>query len=120
MTDAATPPLLWKPSERFLAGTNHARYLRWLADERGLRFALDDYDALWRWSVGDVDAFWRSIWDFFDVQADGAAEQALADASMPGAVWFPGTRLNHAEHVFRGKAPDALAIIADGELGGRR
>ena len=114
------PVPLWKPTPEACAGTNLASFTDWLAAERGLRFALDDYDALWRWSVGDVDAFWRSSWDFFDVQADGAAEQALADASMPGAVWFPGTRLNHAEHVFRGKAPDALAIIADGELGGRR
>ena len=95
-----------------------SRYQRWLRETRGLQF--DSYDALWRWSVGDLEAFWRAIWDFFDVQADGAAEHALAEASMPGAVWFPGTRLNHAEHVFRGKADEALAIIADGELGGRR
>ena len=32
------------------------RYQRWLHDQRGLRF--DSYDALWRWSVTDLDAFW--------------------------------------------------------------
>jgi acetoacetyl-CoA synthetase len=30
-------------------------YQRWLADARGLRF--DSYDALWRWSVGDLAGF---------------------------------------------------------------
>ena len=38
-----------------------ARYQRWLRDTRGLAF--DSYDALWRWSCSDLDAFWRSIWD---------------------------------------------------------
>ena len=43
------------------------RYQRWLHDTRGLQF--DDYGALWRWSVDDLDAFWRSIWDYFDVRS---------------------------------------------------
>jgi acetoacetyl-CoA synthetase len=31
-------------------------------------------------------------------------------------VWFPGTQLNYAEHLFRGKDPDALAIVHASEL----
>ncbi len=112
--------LLWEPTPKACSETNLAGFVAWLAAERGLQFDIADYDALWRWSVSDVDAFWRAIWDFFDVQADGSAPQALADATMPGAVWFPGTRLNHAEHIFRGKADTAIAIVADGELGRRR
>ena len=34
---------------------------------------------------------------------------------MPGAQWFPGTLVNYAEHVFRGKDDVALAIVAGGE-----
>ncbi len=56
------------------------------------------------------------MWDFFDVQADGGDGPALADASMPGAVWFPGARLNYAEHVFRDVDPAAVAIVEAGEL----
>ena len=44
-----------------------ARYQRWLRETRGLAFA--SYDALWRWSTTDLDAFWRSIWDYYDVQS---------------------------------------------------
>ena len=36
------------------------RYQHWLAQHRGLHF--DRYDALWRWSVTDLDAFWQSVW----------------------------------------------------------
>ncbi len=31
-------------------------YQNWLRETRGLSF--DTYDALWRWSVTDLDAFW--------------------------------------------------------------
>ena len=35
---------------------------------------------------------------------------------MPGAEWFPGARLNYAEHAFRGKRDDAVAIVHASEL----
>ena len=112
----APPPVLWEPTAEFLAQSNHAAYLRWLADERGLRFAIDDYEALWRWSVDDLDAFWRSIWDRFGVVADGDPATVLGTRDMPGADWFPDTRLNHAEHVFREVPADRVAIVEAGEL----
>jgi len=39
----------------------------------------------------------------------------LGSRSMPGASWFPGTTVNYAEHAFRGRSDDALALIAGGE-----
>jgi len=110
------PPVLWRPSAEFRAGTNLARYVDGLARTRGLQFSVDDYAALWRWSVDDLNAFWLSIWEHFDVQADGEPAVALADASMPGATWFPGTALNYAEHVFRGVDDDGVAVVEAGEL----
>jgi acetoacetyl-CoA synthetase len=76
-----------------------ARYQDWLARERGLRFA--DYDALWHWSVTDLDAFWASIWDFFAIESPTSRGAVLADDRMPGARWFPGAQLNFARQVMR-------------------
>jgi len=79
-------------------------YLRWLREQRGLHFSADDpvaYDALWRWSTTDLEAFWRSIWDFFDLRSATAFERVLADAAMPGARWFAGATLNYAGQVMR-------------------
>ena len=45
--------LLWEPSPERANGSRMSRYLRWLEADRGLTFA--SYDALWRWSVGDLD-----------------------------------------------------------------
>ncbi len=110
------PPALWKPSAAFRASTNLARYVDGLSRTRGLQFSVDDYAALWQWSVDDLDAFWMSIWEHFDVQSDGDPAVALADASMPGASWFPGAELNYAEHVFRGVDDAAVAVVEAGEL----
>jgi acetoacetyl-CoA synthetase len=98
--------LLWEPSPAMVERAVLTRFMR----EHG----SDDYDALWRWSVTDLEGFWGSIWDFFGVQ--GSYERVLASREMPGAVWFPGARLNYAEHLFAGKDPSALAIVHASEL----
>ena len=35
---------------------------------------------------------------------------------MPGAGWFPGAEVSYPEHLFRGKDPDAVAIVHASEL----
>ena len=44
--------------------------MRWLEEERGIATA-EDYQALWEWSVSDLEAFWAAIWEFFDVRRSG-------------------------------------------------
>jgi acetoacetyl-CoA synthetase len=109
-----TGTLLWEPSRELVERSTMTRYMRWLREARGV--VVDDYDALWRWSVDDLDAFWQSIWDFFEVSAATAPERVLGARSMPGAQWFPGARLSYAEHIFRGKEDAATAIVHAGEL----
>ena len=90
------------------------RYLNWLAAERGLAF--EAYADAWSWSVNEPGAFWQSIWDHFAVidHASGAVGPALPDRHMPGASWFPGTRINWAEHALRmpGRSPDDVVVVA--------
>ena len=74
-------------------------YQDWLREQRGLVF--DDYDALWRWSTTDLDAFWQSIWDYFALQSPTPHSAALANNVMPGAQWFPGAQVNYARQVLR-------------------
>ncbi len=74
-------------------------FQHWLAAQRGLHF--DSYDALWRWSVTDLDAFWQAIWDYFDLCSPTPHTAVLAQRRMPGATWFPGASVNYAQQVFR-------------------
>ncbi|WP_372661770.1 acetoacetate--CoA ligase [Amycolatopsis kentuckyensis] len=88
--------------------TEIGRYLTWLA-ERGHRF--DDYTALHRWSVTDLDGFWTSIKDFFGVRFHSPETAVVPDRRMPGTEWFPGATLNYAEHALGG--PDGeIAVVA--------
>ena len=116
MSAAALPEsgeILWSPSAAQVEATRLAAFQRWLATERGLRF--DDYQALWQWSTDDIEVFWQSVWDFFDVQADGSCSPVLGSPDMPGADWFPNARLNYAEHVFRNAVDSRPALIARAE-----
>lgn len=65
------------------------------------RDADETYNDLWQWSIEHPDDFWTALWRVFDLPGDGNPSPALADASMPGAVWFPDLRLNYAEAMLR-------------------
>jgi acetoacetyl-CoA synthetase len=115
MADTQAKPL-WQPSKERRERAAITRYARWLRDERGIDVPDDDYAALWQWSVDNLDDFWASIWDFFQVEADSPYERVLGSRDMPGAEWFPGARLNYAQHIFRGRRHDAVAIRHASEL----
>jgi acetoacetyl-CoA synthetase len=103
--------VLWTPPADVRQTTEIGRYLNWLRDERGRDLA--DYDELWRWSVGDLEGFWGSIWDFFGVRAHAPYERVLGARAMPGAEWFPGARLNYAEHALgTDEDADRVAVVA--------
>jgi len=106
--------LLWTPSPESVERAAMTRYMRWLADERGRAF--DDYNSLWEWSVTEIEDFWASIWDFFDVQASSSYAEVLPDRSMPVANWFTGAELSYAEHIFRGKGDTDVAVLHASEL----
>ena len=108
MVAEAEPKVLWTPSEERIERATLTRYMAWLEEKHGLHF--DGYHDLWRWSVFDLDAFWRSIVDFCGVRFAEGGEKVLGSEVMPGAAWFPGSQLSYAEHVFAGKDPSALAI----------
>ncbi len=108
--------LLWTPRPAFAEASNIARFQRWLRRERGLD--LPDYDALWRWSVSEIEAFWGAVWDYFDVQSSTPYHAVLSERRMRGAKWFEGSRLNYAEHLLRheAEAPERIALHHLSEL----
>lgn len=101
------------------------RYLRFLEATRGLHFDAgtpEGYDTLWRWSTGDLRAFWASLWDFFEIASPTPYTAVLEAETMPSARWFPGARLNYVQQVFRhadaAHAAGAPAIVFRNEAMG--
>ncbi len=113
--------LVWVPGTDQLESSSLVRYMSWL-EGRGI--STGDYQDLWRWSVRDINRFWLSLFEFESVIADepprAAIEGPAAEGGdVEGAVWFPGTRLNFAEHVFREREPGAIALICVDEASNR-
>jgi acetoacetyl-CoA synthetase len=91
--------LLWTPSAERIAASEATRFLAWLERERGLAFA--SYAELQAWSVADLDGFWSAVWAYYDVHSTQPYERVVGDRTMPGARFFPGSRVNYAEHMLR-------------------
>jgi acetoacetyl-CoA synthetase len=102
--------LLWTPSPEFVERSNVARYMTWLKETGNIEVA--DYEALRKWSVTDIEAFWASIWDYFKVQSATPYQQVLDRRVMPGAKWFEGSRVNYAEHLLRYEAKASASDVA--------
>jgi acetoacetyl-CoA synthetase len=105
--------LLWTPSPEQIAYANVTAFRHWLVRERGLN--LTDYQTLWRWSVRDLEGFWQALWDYFRIECSAPPARVLGRRAMPGAEWFPGARLNYAQHVLRGeqRGGDALWTLSE-------
>jgi acetoacetyl-CoA synthetase len=124
MSQIAEGTALWTPSRERCEASGLARYMDWLATTHALQF--DSYDALWRWSVDELEPFWASVWAYLDIRASVPYERVLSSRRMPGAPgvttvpkWFEGARLNYAEQAFRRTSPAHPAIISGSEIRAR-
>jgi acetoacetyl-CoA synthetase len=111
MSTVAEGTLLWEASAEQKEHSMMRAYMRWLADTRGLHVA--DYHS--QWSTTAIEDFWQSIWDFYEIKASKPYEQVLAQRTMPDTEWFPGARLNFAEHVFRHMSAERPAMLFQSE-----
>ena len=105
-TGAGAVPPIWRPDPAVAASSAIAEFGRFVTGRTGVEFG--EYLDLWRWSADHLEEFWTALWDFFGIEADGSHAVALDESAavMPGARWFPGTRLNYAEHALRRRPGD--------------
>ena len=118
MTEQPAGEVLWRPSRERVEGARLTRFAAEVRARHGLEVTPDEegYEALRRWSVEHLEDFWALVWEHFDVRAATPYEQVLTSRALPGARWFPGARLNLAEHVLRTRGATP-ALVAAGEQG---
>jgi len=108
---------LWRPSPERISTTRLTAFVRYL--EAADRRSLADYSDLHRWSVQSPADFWRHVWTFCGgVGQLGTRAIDLAE-QLPGARFFPDSRLNFTENLLR-RRDDAPAVIATTEHGRNR
>jgi acetoacetyl-CoA synthetase len=99
---------LWQPGPDRIAASNLARFCRQVGQPA-------DMAALYRWSIGEPEAFWRAVWSFSGVIGEGPGTVRIENPDkMPGAHFFPDARLNYAENLLR-RRDDGDAIVFRGE-----
>lgn len=106
--------LLRTPTEADRRDSAAGRFLDWLAEERDL--PVTDWEELRDWSVRDLPGFWQAIWDYYGVRSSTPTGPVLTDPGMPGAEWFPGARINYAEHIFGFDDDDRRAFTSRSEV----
>lgn len=117
MTETTEGNLLWEPPESLKENARLSRYIEWLRTEKGLSFS--GYEELWEWSVTDLEGFWASVWEYCGVKSSQPYEKVLDRRTMPGAEWFPGAKLNYAEHILGDLSSERLdepAVIHASEM----
>lgn len=108
---------LWNPDQALITGSNLSRYMQWLTEQNIV--TVNDYDALYAWSVSDPASFWSSISRYFRICFHHVLGQVLRlpETGMIGVKWFEGSTLSYAEHVFRNRDDERPAIIFSSESG---
>ncbi len=111
--------LLWTPSPERCEASTMAQFERFVGETRNLTF--EDYNAMWRWSVDDLEGFWTAIWDFFDIRSSVRPEKMIVKRQMPGMEWGTGAALNYAENILKHAEgrEDRQALVVQSETFGR-
>jgi acetoacetyl-CoA synthetase len=101
--------LVWSPPADVLQRSRVGQFMAWLGKHRDVE--LTTHDQLWRWSVADLEGFWSAVWEYFGVTSHAPYSCVLADRTMPGTQWFPGARINYAEHALRTADSGRVAVL---------
>ncbi len=130
MTAGSDEPL-WSPSPERRARANLTRFIAEVRVGCASARQVDDYGALYDWSVACPEELWAEVWRFCDVIADrdadgrqwvdilvGRDRMAPPDPVL-GPRWFTGARLNFAENLLRFR-DDRVALVSWNEHGAQR
>jgi len=101
--------IAWHPSERYLARSR----LRRFAEAHGHR----DFASLHRWSIEDLEGFWRAVDRDLGLVWRTPYERVLdSSRGIPWTTWWLGGRLNYVDSTLRHDA-SRIAIVFEGEDG---
>ncbi|MEM9302805.1 MAG: acetoacetate--CoA ligase [Pseudomonadota bacterium] len=109
---------MWSPSPQRVEDSNMSRFIRFVG--RQLDETVDDYESLYQFSIRKPAVFWEALWEFCGIRSSSGWDDVVDDVTrMPGAKWFPGSKLNFAQNLLR-HGDERTAIEFAGEDGARK
>ena len=101
--------ILWQPSSSRIANANITEFVRQVESKTGQ--SLPDFNAVHAWSVAQPNVFWECLWDFCGLPPRSPDERTVENRDhMPGARWFPDSRINFASHLLT-RRDDSPAMV---------
>ena len=108
---------LWKIKSDKLNKTNLSQYLNFIETKFKIH-SENDFNKLWKWSVENPEVFWKSIWDFTQVQGNFGKKLIEKSEIFFKNKFFPDTKLSYAKNILK-KNNNDKAIIFKSENGYR-
>lgn len=106
---------IWNPPEKYIQHSEIQKYIYFLKETFSLNFTT--YQDLWKWSIHNIEDFWKSQLQYHPLLYSGEYENVLTNKStyFIGNEWFGGIELNYAEHIFENKRREDIAVIYKNE-----
>ncbi len=104
---------IWQPTLTQIKNANITKFSKYIEEKHNKKF--QDVHELYKWSIDNLEEFWRNVWDFCGVLAPYKGERVLIHKeSMKAACFFPDTRLNFAQNLLK-RGDEATAIFFNAE-----
>ena len=106
---------LWKPNKDIQKNSNLTEFVNtYVSDFKNI--SNIDFQLIWKWSVKNPEIFWDAIWDYTKIIGEKGSVILKDKDKMPGAKFFPDSKVNYAENILRNN-DERLAIISSREDG---
>ena len=99
---------LWKPSDKKVEHSNLTAFVQGLGAG-----TFSDYHELWRWTNENPEKFWDHLWDFAGVIGEKGERVLINKDQLPGAEFFPDSKINYAENMLKNHSDDTAIIFRD-------
>ena len=100
---------LWIPDPRKVEKSKMNLFMRFV--NQSCSQSIENYSDLHRWSVNNLDLFWKSVSDFSNIKYSSKAT-SIIDVSdkIYQTKWFSGAKLNYAENLLRDRPANHISI----------
>ena len=111
--------ILWSPTSEQSSNSQMALFIDYINKKHSL--AIKEYLELHDWSINNIDLFWASVSDYFDIKYSSKPTQILRKTNkINEAEWFLEAQLNYAENILPLKDSNKIAIEFFNELGSHK
>jgi len=110
---------LWIPSQEYTQSSILYHFQHFVEQKTNKKFLA--YDDLYSWSIENLSIFWEAVYEYFEITYSGGYQKVLdrdnISTDFIQAKWFEGISLSYAEHIFRNKQSEKIALkYADEKL----